>query len=373
MKILIDICHPADVHLFRNFIKIMQDKGHQVVVTSRDKDVSLALLENLHIPHMALGKPGKGIMGKSFKMIYFFLKLIYILKRYKPQILISCSSPSLAQAGFLLRIPHIIFGDTEHSFWAYLLSIPISKCFISPSCFFKDFKGIHFKYNGFHELAYLQPRYFQPDSKIYDILNIRRDERFVIVRFVAWEAIHDVGHQGVSIENKIKAVKEFSKYARVLISSEKELPIELKPYQISIAPEKMHDVLAFATLLYGESATMASECACLGTPAIYLDNVGRGYTDEEEEKYGLVFNYTESIEDQEKSIQKGIELLKTPNIKKEWKERSNRMIAEKIDVTAFMVWFVENYPESVEIMKKTPIEIQKQFHGASPEFQERFK
>jgi predicted glycosyltransferase len=104
MRILIDICHPADVHLFRNFIKIMQDKGHQVVVTSRDKDVSLDLLENFHIPHMVLGKPGKGIMGKSFKMIYFFLKLIYILKRYKPQILISCSSPSLAQAGFLLKI-----------------------------------------------------------------------------------------------------------------------------------------------------------------------------------------------------------------------------------------------------------------------------
>ena len=30
------------------------------------------------------------------------------------------------------------------------------------------------------------------------------------------------------------------------------------------------------------------------------------------------------------------------------------MLSEKIDVTAFMVWFVENYPESVEIMKKNP-------------------
>ena len=63
-------------------------------------------------------------------------------------------------------------------------------------------------------------------------------------------------------------------------------------------PEEMHTLLYYATLLYGESATMASEAAVLGTYAVYLDDVGRGYTDEEESKYGLVFNFTESIEDQ---------------------------------------------------------------------------
>ena len=58
-----------------------------------------------------------------------------------------------------------------------------------------------------------------------------------------------------------------------------------------------------------------------------------------------MFNYTASVADQEKSIQKGIELLQQPNLKKEWKERSERMLADKIDVTAFLVWFVENYKE----------------------------
>jgi len=65
-----------------------------------------------------------------------------------------------------------------------------------------------------------------------------------------------------------------------------------------------------------------------------------------------VFNYSASVADQEKSIQKGIELLQQPNLKKEWKEKSEKMLAEKIDVTAFLVWFVENYPESVKIMKE---------------------
>jgi len=91
----------------------------------------------------------------------------------------------------------------------------------------------------------------------------------------------------------------------------------------------MHDALYYADLLYGESSTMASECACLGTPAIFVDDVGRGYTDEEDEKYGLVFNFSESKEDQEKSIEKAIEILNTPGIKEEWQKRTEMMLSEK--------------------------------------------
>jgi len=78
------------------------------------------------------------------------------------------------------------------------------------------------------------------------------------------------------------------------------------------------------------------------------------YTEEEEKKYGLVFNYTASEIDQERSIEKGIELLKRPDLKNEWKEKRERMLADKIDVTAFLIWFVENYPGSAEIMKEDP-------------------
>jgi Uncharacterized protein conserved in archaea len=204
------------------------------------------------------------------------------------------------------------------------------------------------------ELCYLHPNYFTPDPSILDLLQLKRDEKYIIIRFVSWNASHDVGHSGLSLEMKHKAVKELSKYAKVFISSEGELPDDLKQYQIKIPPERMHDVLAFATLLYGESATMASECACLGTPSIFHDNNGRGYTDEEEKKYGLVFNYSESFLDQEMSLKKAIELLNTPNLKQKWQERRQRMLSDKIDVTAFMVWFIENYPDSVKTMKDNP-------------------
>jgi hypothetical protein len=173
------------------------------------------------------------------------------------------------------------------------------------------------------------------------------------MRFVSWDAYHDKGLEGFTDANKIKAVKEFSKYARVFISAEKDLPPDLEPYKIQIPPEKMHDVLAHAALFFGESATMDSESSVLGTPAIYLNENWLGYTSEEEE-YSLLYSFKQSLKDQETAIQKGLELLKNPDLKDDMQEKRRRFLENKIDVTAFMVWFVENFPESRQKMLDDP-------------------
>ena len=158
------------------------------------------------------------------------------------------------------------------------------------------------------------------------------------MRFVSRTAVHDIGHKSLSTEMKIRATKEFSKHAKVFISSEIKLPDDLRPYKIPVPPEKMHDALYYAEMFYGDSSTMASECACLGTPAIYIDDVGRGYTEEEEKKYGLVFNYTASVIDQERSIEKGIELLQQLDIKRDWRESAVNHL--KNIERLLMIWLI---------------------------------
>jgi predicted glycosyltransferase len=147
-------------------------------------------------------------------------------------------------------------------------------------------------------------------------------------------------------------VKEFKKYARVFISSEAELPKELEKYGIKIAPHRMHDALAFASLVFGESTTMAEECAMLGIPAVIIYKRKTFYTQHLEIDYEIVNNFV--IEEQLKAIEKGVEILTTQNLKEEWQKHRQKMLSDKIDVTAFMVWFVENYPESVRVMKERP-------------------
>ena len=48
------------------------------------------------------------------------------------------------------------------------------------------------------------------------------------------------------------------------------------------------------------------------------------------------------------------ELLSTENLQETFRSRREKMLKEKINVTAFMSWFIENYPESKKIMLKNP-------------------
>lgn len=355
MNFLFDIGHPAHVHYFKNLMWALQEKGHEVKITARDKEISLYLLDKYEFKYKCTGKNKPSIFGKALSVIRNDFIIYKEAKKFKPDLFVSFFLPFTAHVGKFMNKPVIGFSDTENAIINILLTYPFTDTIIVPRCYLKKLhENKKVEFDGYFELSYLHPKYFKPNPSVLNCLQVKKKEKYVILRFVNWKASHDIGHKGINLTTKYMAVKEFSKYAKVFISSEKELPQQLKKYQIKIPPDKMHDAQYFATLLYGESATMASECAVLGTPAIFIDNDGRGYTFEEEKKYSLVFNFKESLEDQRKSIIKAVELLQKDNLKEIWQKKRNRLLSEKIDVTAFMLWFIENYPESKKVMKKNP-------------------
>jgi uncharacterized protein len=353
MNILIDIGHPAHVHLFRHFAINMIRKEHNVLFTCRDKEFEIQLLREYGFNYRSFGKKYTSGFGKLWGLIEFDFKEYLTAIKFKPDIFLSHGSIYAAHASFLSGKPHISFEDTfnfeQIRLYKPFTSVILTSDYEHP---LKSSKVI--KYPGYNELAYLHPNCFSPDKSILQELGVTSDEKYVILRFVSWNASHDIGHKGISYGNKLKAVNEFSRYAKVFISSENELPDELKKYQIKIAPHKMHDAIAFASLLFGESSTMSEEAAMLGVPSVYLFNNSTYYTLHLEKDYGLMFNYSESEYDQRKGIEKGVELLQIADIKNEWMKRKDKMLAEKIDVTAFLVWFIANYPESKRLMKENP-------------------
>ena len=108
----------------------------------------------------------------------------------------------------------------------------------------------------------------------------------------------------------------------------------------------MHDALSFATLYIGEGTTMAAEASILGTPSFYVSNV-KGQNCDDLEKYGLGFTFKTP----DGLTAKIDEVLSLPNVKNEWLSRREKMLKEKIDLTAFLLWFVESYPESFQTAK----------------------
>lgn len=354
MKIYLDIAHPAYFHALRNFIKIMSDNGHDFFISAKDKDVTLDLLQHYSIGYSNRGKAANTPIGKAFNIIKSDFKLLRRVRRFEPDLIISFSSPIAAHLAFILHKPCITIEDTECAGivqWSYL---PFSDVVLTPTCFLKDFGKKHIYFNSYKELAYLHPNQFKTHPNAHQLLDINRNERYVLLRFVSHNALHDYGEQGIGEEYKIKLVEKLSTFSRVFISSENTLSERLKPYSISVPSWEMHSVIAGASLLAGESATMATEAAVLGVPSIFIDNLGRGYTTELEEKYNLVYNFNLSNEGLDKALDKAIELLQTENIKEIFQGYRQKMLIDKIDATAFLVWFSENYPQSMNIMKENP-------------------
>ncbi len=345
MKIFIDIGHPAHVHYFRNFISIMKKEGHEIFVSARDRYPVKELLDFYDIPFYNRGKGKNSVVGKLAYMFYIDVVLFFKSLKFRPDIFISFTGAYTTHVGKLLNIPSLVIDDTDSEVLNRKFYQPFATNIFTPDVFQYDLGKKHVKFKGYMELAYLHPKYFKNKNNGHDILNIDPSEKYTIVRFVNWQANHDYGHNGISEANKIKAVKEFSKFGKVYITSEKELPNELDEYRISIPPEQMHDVMASASLLYGESATMASESAVLGVPAIYIDDDGRSYTDEEESRYGIVFNFKESESDVLKSIDKAVEILGGQH---DYSSNHTKLLSEKISFTDYLEWMVKNFPQSIK-------------------------
>lgn len=345
MKLLIDIGHPAHVHLFKCFAQAMQLKGHDILFTCRDKEFEIQLLNHYGFLYISFGKKFRSTFGKIVGMLKFDFQSIKASLKFKPDIFLSHGSIIASHTAFLLNKPHITFEDT-FNFEQIKLYEPFTDVILTSDYDhpLKSKKVI--KYPGYNELAYLHPNRFKPDKFVLDELGIKENEPYVIIRFVSWQASHDVGHKGISFEHKIKAVKAFSEYARVFISSESPLPVELQPFRFSLPPHRMHDAIAFSSLVFGESSTMSEEAAMLGVPSVYLFTNSTFYTQHLEKDYGLMFNFSESESDQQMAIDKGVGLLQQVNLREEWQKSRAKMLADKIDVTAFMLWLVENYPHS---------------------------
>lgn len=346
MKILVDIIHPANVHYFKNFIFDMNEKGHKIYITARDKDVSHKLLDAYGLKYYSTGKGtiGGGAIGKMLYIIYAEFLMIFYFFKFRPNLSISFSSTPVSHVSYLFGVPHIAFDDTEHAKLNRKLYLPVTNKVITPSCFTLDLGKKHLKIDTYMELFYLHPNRFVPNEDIFEILGLNKGDPFIIIRLISWNAFHDIGENGISIEERTTLVKELSKYARVFITSEGDLPKELLGYQIKIPVEKMHDALAFSKMYFGDGGTTASECAVLGVPSILISSSTTGYLTEEELKYDLLYRYTGEKGTFDQALNKAKRLLETDQLKQLWLRKREKMLLDKIDGTEFLIKFVEeNY------------------------------
>ncbi len=343
MKALIDIGHPAHVHFFRNPVRILTEAGHQVVVTSRDKEMALELLDQFGVSHEPLSRhAGGGILSLAAELWRRDRALLKVVRRERPDIMAAIGGTFIAHVGRWTRIPSLAFYDTENATLQNAITYPLASRVLVPRCYNGWVpKKKEIRYDGYHELSYLHPKWFAPNRSIAESNGLDLDRPTFLIRIVAWKANHDIGERGWTPDLLHSVANKLSSTGKVLISAEGALPETLEPLRYTGRSSEIHHIMAFCRMFVGESATMASECAVLGVPAIYAAHTGRGYTDEQESRYGLATNLRDldwSV--MEKTID---ELLSTPD--EEFKQRRQRLLSETVDVAPWVAGCISGYPD----------------------------
>ncbi len=353
MKIFIDINHPAHVHYFKNFIKIMEERGHVFVVTNRDSKIINQLLDAYGIKHFIRNKrPTKKSLVST---ILYLLGIIGFCVRKslkeRPDIYLGFGSSPAAITAFLFGKPSVLIDDTEHNKVNHALYKPFCSAVLTPFYFKKDLGDKQLYFHAYVEQLYLSHNYYKPDTKVLEEIGLN-NSRYALVRYISYDARHDSEVNPIPEKQKREFITELSKEMRVMVSLEGEKIDEFyKPYVFSISPEKMHDIMANADFLLTEGATMASEAFILGTPYLYINPLMVGYITEQTKSYPKFAAYTTDDQEVFKAVANCSQNKITPIQKAEMRDS---VVQSTIDPTALLVWFVENFPESKDIMKNDP-------------------
>ncbi len=345
MNLLFDIGHPGQVHLFRHAIRILKEKGHDVTVTVKEIASARQLLDAFGIEWLSTGRKFDSVWLKGLSQAAFNYRLWKIVREHDIDIAIG-SSITIAHVSLFHRMKSILLDDDDAEAVRLfsLFAHPFADTVVSPAAL--AHQRTHRRdivYEGTHELFYLHPHYFEPDPSVPLEAGIDISSPYFILRFVSGKAYHDKGERWLTMEQKLNIVRLLEKYGRVYITTERNIDPELRQWQLGIPPEKIHHLLFFATMFVGDSQTMTSEAAILGTPALKCNSFAHKLSVPNmlEKKYELCYAW--QPEEFGLMFRKIEELLNTHGLKEIWGSRREKFLGESIDPTSWLVHFIESY------------------------------
>lgn len=337
MKILFDIGHPAHVHLFKNLILYFKKRGHEITVVSRDKDITVYLLNHYEISHIVISKANSGLIGALFEFIQRTLKIIKLHKKYYFDIAIG-TSVSIGYLSLFFKVKSYIFCEDDDDVVQLfvLFTYPFATKIISPACLkFKYFKNKRILYNSYQKLAYLHPDEFKPNKNILKKYGLKPN-KYIILRLSALKAHHDLKAKGINVDIIKRIMNICDKYT--IIFSKENVLTKIKPWD-------MHHLLNYAKLIISDSQSMTVEAAMLGVPSIRFGIFKNKLSvlNEIENKYKLSYSF---YPNQTKIMyQKISEILQNSKSTIIYNKKKLKLIKEKENLNK---WFKNYFIKNIE-------------------------
>jgi predicted glycosyltransferase len=350
--------HPAKYHFHRIQINTLKSNGHQVDIVINTKDILEELVIKEGWDYTNLFPNTRKIKGLHVYLAAFISLFKTIFKLYKYTYGKKYDlffGDALVYIGRLKGVPSFYPTDDV------LAAVPEQRVFFIPANFIiapeitdiGKFKRKKIAYKGYKALAHLHPNHFKPDrNKLID--QFKNSKRFFIIRCTGFGATHDINKRGVDDDILNAIIKILEPLGDILISSERELPNELRKYQTPINKNDVSHYIAFSDLFIGDSTTMCTESAVLGVPTVEFDEYFYEIEQmlELEKKYDLISCFRTN--ETEKCLMKISELVNNSNAKAEQLKKAEKFFYDMIDVSSFITWILDEYPNSYEEFKKNP-------------------
>lgn len=339
--ILFELGHPKHYLQFRHPIRQLRAR-HNVAIAAREKDVLLDLLRADGEAFIQFAGNRRGLARKLTGLPAVLSDYAGVLRRVRPDLIVSRSSPYAAVIGRFHGARTMVFPDSEGVPLNEHIVVPLSTFVTTPASFERSYGRKHARVGSMFEAGYLHPDYYQPDPGVRSELGVGEGERFAVVRFVGWTANHDVRRHGFATDEKVALVRHIAERMKVFVSSETRLPPELDSYRMALRPSRIHDALAAASLYVGDSQTMATEAALLGTPSVrYNSFVGDSDFSNFrnlEERYRLLFNEGTFAE----CLARAVALASDTDAKATWIRRRAAFFADVGDLNMQTVEIIES-------------------------------
>lgn len=361
MRILVALNHPAHYYVFKYTVIKLKQLGFSVIYVINEKDILEKLLISEHVEFVKINKKRKRntnaisvISNGIIDLLNQDINLFRLVRNWKPKLMLG-TDMAITHIGTLLGIPSFVFNEDDYEVNKLFCksAYPFATKIIAPDiCYVGKYKNKKIGYNGCQKMAYLNPKYFQPDRSQIEEL-IKENENYFVIRLVSLTSVHDIEGKHTGLSEKIidSLIEELRPRGRILINSEGKLNTKYEEFRLTIQPNKMHHLLAFASLFIGDSQTMCAEAGLLGTPFIrFNDFVGKiGYLNEIEDKYKLGFGI--KTDNPELVLEKTRELLSDPDIKNVWNERRRIIFEEKIDAAQWYTDLIINQFKTLDTLK----------------------
>lgn len=323
--------HPAQIRLMQP-LAAQVSQFADVLWVIRDKDCSLQLADAAGIQYTCISKSASGFIGNGIELLLNVFRCSRIAMKSRVDLWVTkygCAH----MARRIVGGRSLAFNDDDADIVPFVAwtSYPFADV-VSVTSFTRmgRFESKAIRFNSYCELFYLHPNRFTPDAAIRAELGVGVDQPYAIVRLSSLRAHHDKGIRGLSVNLLRRVIRLAADRVRIFITSEKPLDPEFEGLRYPLSPDRILHALAFAEFFLGDSQTMTSEAALLGTPAFRInDFVGRISYLADLEREGLSFGF--KPEQADELIAKLADYLETPNRKAVFQVRRQQLLAKRVD------------------------------------------